>query len=309
MPAPQFPPGFVPNYPNLASWYSQSAAFVLLTILVFFLPVFVYNMTMLARTKHTKVIYGYLILWTLLRIVAFALRGYDLLEGHGSDYSDYQAAQIIISVGFMPLAEILAFNVAESSAIIYQHSKKFYTYLRAFIFFCFIFFGTCVAVYVFDFTLNKPFGADARNYTGDIVVREIGFDGLFCICVYTLFASLRNSYHLRQKDHVADDLVPRLRQMMYLVCFQSCLMVIKLSYITYRNWQPTEFKFESWYYLLSLIPEFIFVLPFLSFHFLKIYDDIYMSAGVVEKKDGLTGMSYVESGWVQSDEAPKPEEA
>ncbi|KAJ3223960.1 hypothetical protein HDU78_011124 [Chytriomyces hyalinus] len=47
-------------------------------------------------------------------------------------------------------------------------------------------------------------------------------------------------------------------------------MLLKLIYITYSNWNPDELKEEKFWYF----PELVFVLPFCSNYFLRVFDNI-----------------------------------
>ncbi|KAJ3076893.1 hypothetical protein HDU98_010988 [Podochytrium sp. JEL0797] len=271
-----FPLGYVSNYPRLASWNSAAAAFAFMSVFAVMGCVVTYNMIFLARSRHTKSIYLYLLAFCIMRITAFALRGYTLIDTNGQDFTAYQYAQIIVSVGFMPLAEVLTFNVAKSSAIIYQLPQRKYILLRVLVAVLFLLFGACVTYYVIDFTVNKPFGAKVPDYPIDLWLREIGFNGLFLICIYTLFGSLRNAFVAHKKPHqIPVQHLPRLKTMLLIVAFQSFLMVIKLSYITYRNWRPQEFKQEFAWYALSIAPELVFMLFFMTNRWLQVFDDIF----------------------------------
>ncbi|KAJ3066901.1 hypothetical protein HDU98_009845 [Podochytrium sp. JEL0797] len=294
------PPGFKIDYPMFASWYSEAAAWICMCILIVMMGVMAFNLVYLAKTGHSKMIYAYLIMYCVLRIVAFAIRGYDLVGDHGQNFSDYKAAMILISLGFMPLAEILGFNVLETSSIIYKYTHSTYKKLKILLLFLFVTFGSCVAIYVFDFVLNKPFGAKTDLYRTDLVLREFGFDGLFGICIFALFASLHNAYKISSAPHIATEFKPRLRNVMFLVAFQSCLMCIKLAYTTYRNWRPESFKSECGWYLLSIMMEMLYVVPFMSHRWLSVYDDIYSKEEECERKEGVEEMRDLEEGWMGS---------
>ncbi|KAJ3220948.1 hypothetical protein HDU78_000754, partial [Chytriomyces hyalinus] len=112
------------------------------------------------------------------------------------------------------------------------------------------------------------------DYTSDVVFREIGFNGLLAIVVYTFFAAIRNLVYAQRKTHIAAEFVRPVTVAMAVVLFQSSLMLLKLIYITYRNWNPDELKEEKYWYYLSILPELVFVLPFCSNYFLRVFDDI-----------------------------------
>ncbi|KAJ3076891.1 hypothetical protein HDU98_010986 [Podochytrium sp. JEL0797] len=295
-PIAMFPPGYIPDYPVLASWDSSTLAFVFMSIFIGMLFATTFNLILKAKTRHTKSVFLYLAAFCVMRIVAFALRGYDLLGEHGQKYSTYTAAQIIVSVGFMPLAEVLTFNVAQATYIIYEMSRRNYIRVRILIMALFGIFGACVTAYVIDFTLNKPFGAKVPDYPLDLWLREIGFNGLFLICIYTLFASLRNAFSATKNTHIPSEFLLRLRNAMLVVAFQSFLMVIKLSYITFRNWKPQEFKQESAWYALSIVPELVFMLFFMTNRWVKVFDDISEWRDAMARKEGETAL---EEGWME----------
>ncbi|ORY31572.1 hypothetical protein BCR33DRAFT_771820 [Rhizoclosmatium globosum] len=289
-PQPMFPPGYIPDYPRLSAWDSPSAAFVFMAATIVITGLTIRNLFFSAKTQHSKSVYVYLLFWCTFRIVAFAMRGHDLLGTNGQDYEVYKYTQIVLSIGFMPLAEVLCFNVAEASTLIYELSHKTYIRLRILVSVLFVVFGTCVTAYVMDFTLNKPFGSNAKDYETDLVLREVGFNGLFLITIYTLFAAIRNSLAIVSKHHIPPSYMTRMRTMMRIVAFQSILMIIKLIYITYRNWNPKEFRDEVWWYVLSITPEYVFMLFFLKHDwFMSVYDEVEMVVGEDGNRDEEKG--------------------
>ncbi|KAJ3076895.1 hypothetical protein HDU98_010990 [Podochytrium sp. JEL0797] len=269
-----FPPGYVPNFALLAAWDSSTAAYIFMGLAILFTVCTLRNLIFFAKTKHTKAVYFYLLMWCFARVAAFALRGYALTGENGDDYGHYEAAQIILSIGFMPLAEVLTFNIAEASTLIYELSHRTYLRLRILIMVLFVVFGTSVTAYVIDFTINRPFGSNAKNFHGDLILRELGFNGLFLITLYTLFASIRNSLAVTTKHHIPTRYAGKMRTMMRIVAFQSFLMIIKLSYITYRNWNPENLRDEKYWYTLSISPEMIYMSFFVSHTFLDVYDSV-----------------------------------
>ncbi|KAJ3003948.1 UNVERIFIED_CONTAM: hypothetical protein HDU68_005418 [Siphonaria sp. JEL0065] len=274
-----FPPGYVPDWPRLAAWDSDYTAFTYMGLSVVMTLAVLRNLIFFAKTKHTKAVYLYLMFWCLFRLAAFAMRGYMLVDSHGQSLDTYKSTQIVLSIGFMPLAEVLTFNVAEASTLIYELSHRTYIRLRILIMICFVVFGTAVTAFVIDFTLNKPFGSNAKDFSIDLILREIGFNGLFLIVIYTFFASIRNALAITSKKHIPEQHVARMRQMMWIVCFQSFLMIVKLCYITYRNWNPAELRDERWWYLVSISPEFLYMLFFVSHRFMDVYDDVELIVG------------------------------
>ncbi|KAJ3135982.1 hypothetical protein HK100_002113 [Physocladia obscura] len=261
-----FPPGYIPNYALLASWNSASAAFAFMGVAIVFFVLILRNAIYFAKTLHTRAAYGYLLIWCVFRIVALAMRGNAVSGDNGQTVALYQWAQIAASIGFMPLAKVLLFNLLESTIVIFN--LKASTRLRWKIEenIAFAFFVLCVCIYVFDFTLNKPFGSNAKDYTGDIVMREIGFNGLLLFTVYSFFGSIRNLYLVSRTGNVDDGFIPKIKR--------ALLMIIKLLYITYRNWNPDELKAEKYWYGLSITPEVLYMLFFCSHRFLDVFDKI-----------------------------------
>ncbi|KAI9324360.1 hypothetical protein BDR26DRAFT_925878 [Obelidium mucronatum] len=199
---PMFPPGYIPDWPRLASWDSHFTAYTFMVLSVVTTLALIRNLVFFAKTKHTKSVYLYLLIWCLFRLAAFAMRGFALTDSNGQSYETYKSTQIVLSIGFMPLAEVLTFNVAEASTLIYELSHRTYIRLRILITICFVVFETAVTAFVIDYTLNKPFGSNVSDFTTDIVLREIGFNGLFLIVIYTFFASIRNcTRHHNQRTH------------------------------------------------------------------------------------------------------------
>ncbi|KAJ3282139.1 hypothetical protein HDU79_010159, partial [Rhizoclosmatium sp. JEL0117] len=271
---PHYPPGYIPDYPRLVKWDSLPAAYIYMTLTLIMTFTTLRNLIFHAKTKHTKAVYIYLLFWCIFRFAAFAMRAYALSDNHGENYSTYTSTQIVLSIGFMPLAEVLTFNIAEASTLIYELGHRTYVRIRVLIMICFVTFGSCITAFVIDFTLNKPFGSNAKSFTTDVVLREVGFNGLFLIVVYTFFAGMRNAVAVGRTKHIPVEFVKRVRGMMWIVVGQSALMIVKMVYITYRNWNPSEFREEGWWYALSITPEYLYMLVFLTHGCLDVYDDV-----------------------------------
>ncbi|KAJ3135981.1 hypothetical protein HK100_002112 [Physocladia obscura] len=108
-----FPPGYVPNYALLAGWDSTGAAFTVMAVAFVFMLTMLRNLIFAAKSAHTRANYSYLLIWCVFRIVALALRGYAVTGDNGQKLALYQWAQIAASIGFMPLAKVLIFNLLE----------------------------------------------------------------------------------------------------------------------------------------------------------------------------------------------------
>ncbi|KAI9324355.1 hypothetical protein BDR26DRAFT_1014827 [Obelidium mucronatum] len=310
-PHPKFPPGYIPNWPHLASWDSESAAYTYMGLTVITTIAVLRNGFFFANIKHTKAVYIYLFLWCLFRLTAFGMRGHVLHGNNGENLDTYKHTQIVLSIGFMPLAEALTLNIAESSTLIYELSHRTYIRLRILIIFLFLTFGISLTAFVIDFTMNKPFGANAKDYATDLILREVGFNGLFLITIYTFVAAIRNAIAITRKKHIPTEYVTRMRKMMWIVCGQSALMMVKLGYITYRNWNPQELKEEWVWYMWSVTPEFLYVLPCLRHGFvLSVFDDV---EGVVgedgEHTDVALQAAVLEGGRVGAYNGTNPEKA
>ncbi|KAJ3252170.1 hypothetical protein HDU77_005285 [Chytriomyces hyalinus] len=269
----QFPPGYIPNYALLAGWDSEGLAYAVMGVAAAMTLCMAWNLYR-SRSLHTRIIYAYLIFWGVLRLIAFAMRGHALTGTNGRDLDTYKWAQIIISVGFMPLAEVCAANVLAGTTLVFKLTPLSRQRLNIFVKVLFASFVLAILWYVYDFTVNKPFGSKPLDYTSDVVFREIGFNGLLAIVVYTFFAAIRNLVYAQRKTHIAAEFVRPVTVAMAVVLFQSSLMLLKLIYITYRNWNPDELKEEKYWYYLSILPELVFVLPFCSNYFLRVFDDI-----------------------------------
>ncbi|KAJ3221187.1 hypothetical protein HDU81_010825 [Chytriomyces hyalinus] len=262
------------NYAKRVQWSSAEAAYIFMAIAVLMALVTIRNLVYKAKSKHTKTIYFYLLLWCIFRIIAFAVRGCILTGDNGQDFTLYKWASIVSSVGFMPLAEVLAFCTLEGTALAYGFTAKTRSRFDLLVKALFAVFGVSLTAFAIDFTCNKPFGSNPKDYTIDVVLREVGFNGLTLITLYTLFGSIRNMLAVVQHPNVPGMFVRRFRVMMGVVCVQSVLMVVKLVYSIYRNWNPFELRDEAIWYGLSIVPEYLFLVFYLNHGFLKVYDDI-----------------------------------
>ncbi|KAJ3244862.1 hypothetical protein HDU78_010339 [Chytriomyces hyalinus] len=262
------------NYAKTVQWSSVEAAYIFMAIAVLMALVTIRNLVNKAKSKHTKTIYFYLLLWCIFRIIAFAVRGCILTGDNGEDFTLYKWASIVSSVGFMPLAEVLAFCTLEGTALAYGFTAKTRSRFDLLIKALFAVFGVSLTAFAIDFTCNKPFGSNPKDYLIDVVLREVGFNGLTLITLYTLFGSIRNMVAVVRHPNVPGMFVSRFRVMMAVVCVQSVLMVVKLVYSIYRNWNPYELRDEAIWYGLSIAPEYLFLVFYLNHGFLKVYDDI-----------------------------------
>ncbi|KAI8608954.1 hypothetical protein BC830DRAFT_896832 [Chytriomyces sp. MP71] len=281
----QFPPGYIPNYPRLAGWDSAGAAYAVMSLILVMTLFILFNLVR-AGSTHTRTIYAYLLMWCVFRLACFGLRGHALDGNNGSDLETYQWAQIVASIGFMPLAEVSTFNLLAGTTVVYKLTPLGTARLKALVQSMFAVFVICVAAFAYDFTKNKAFGSDVKDHTSDLVLREIGFNGLLGITIYTVFASLRDALMASRKQHVDPELVAPLQKTMYVIFFQSLVMIVKLVFITYRNWNPSELKEEKYWYTLSILPELVFVLAFCTPRYLVVFDALaqHETNGVIPPK-------------------------
>ncbi|KAI8837960.1 hypothetical protein BJ741DRAFT_648331 [Chytriomyces cf. hyalinus JEL632] len=263
------------NYATLAQWNSPEIAYLFLALTLLMTVCIFRNLIFKAKTIQTKTVYVYLCIWGLARAACFAMRGYIVTGSNGENYSLFQWANIVASLGFMPLAEAMAVITVEGFAIVFGFSKKLASRLDILVKALFITFGCCVAGSVMNFTLNRPFGSNMKDYTTDLVLREIGFNGLI---VLTLFSGIGCSINLGYAvvtRRISTKLAVRFNLMMVVTILQSVLILVKLVYITYRNWNPQQLRDETAWYTISILPEYIFVMFYVSHFFARVFDDIY----------------------------------
>ncbi|TPX77678.1 hypothetical protein CcCBS67573_g01039 [Chytriomyces confervae] len=265
---------FALNYAKAARWSSTAAAYCFMGLAILMALAMIRNLIYTAKSRHTKIVYSVLLAWCVIRTAGFALRGYILTDDHGQDLTLFKWVAILGGVGFMPLAQVLALCTLEGSALAFGSTPKARKPFDRLIRLLFVVSAVTLAAFVIDFTCNKPLGSNVKDYTVDLVLREIGFNGLILIALYTLLGSIRNIFAVVKQGKVPAVFVPRFRMMMVVVGFQSVLMLIKLVFTTYRNWNPFELRDEWIWYLLSIGPEFLLVLCYMHHGFLKVYDDI-----------------------------------
>ncbi|KAJ3240829.1 hypothetical protein HDU81_002682 [Chytriomyces hyalinus] len=263
------------NYATLAQWNSPEIAYLFLAFTLLMTVCIFRNLIFKAKTIQTKTVYVYLCIWGLARAVCFAMRGYIVTGANGENYSVFQWANIVASLGFMPLAEAMAVITVEGFAIVFGFSKKLASRLDILVKALFITFGCCVAGSVMNFTLNRPFGSNMKDYTTDLVLREIGFNGLILLTLFSGIGCTINLVYAVVTRRISTKLVVRFNLMMVVTIFQSILMLVKLTYITYRNWNPQQLRDETAWYTISILPEYIFVLFYVTHYFARVFDDIY----------------------------------
>ncbi|KAI8837962.1 hypothetical protein BJ741DRAFT_602400 [Chytriomyces cf. hyalinus JEL632] len=267
-------PSFVLNYAKIVRWSSVEAAYIFMAVALLMGLATLRNLIYGAKSNHTKFIYAVLMAWCVFRTAGFAVRGYILTDDRGQDVTLYKWAAILGNVGFMPLAQVLAFCSLEGTALAYGFLQKTMKRSDLLVRLLFGIFGGTVMAFAIDYTCNKPFGSNVKDYTVDLVLREIGFNGLILITVVSLLGSVANIRAVVPQGNVPTVFVPRFRMMMIVVCVQSVLMLIKLVFTTYRNWNPFELRDEVIWYVLSIAPEYLFMLCYMNHGFLKVYDDI-----------------------------------
>ncbi|KAI8619825.1 hypothetical protein BC830DRAFT_1102219 [Chytriomyces sp. MP71] len=295
-PSPQTRPP--PNYALLVKWSSPSTAWIFLTTTILMTVGVLYNLIVKAKTLHSRTVYVYLLLWCMARITAFAMRGYILSNDNGLNYGLYQWSSIVASLGFMPLAEAMSVVTIESSAMVYGMKRTTAKYLDIAVKVAFLLSGTCVAAFVIDYTLNDPFGSNVKDFAKDLALREIGFNGLILLTLYTLVGSTFNLIDCVRKMKVPSEFWGRFRTMCAVTIFQSLLILVKLVYTAYRNWNPSELRDESIWYGVSVLPEYVFMLFYCTHYFLQVFDDIELKHGKY---------SHEEQKWVKT--AGEDEEA
>ncbi|KAJ3240830.1 hypothetical protein HDU81_002683 [Chytriomyces hyalinus] len=268
---------FAINYAKLARWSSTAAAYSFMGIAILMALAMARNLIFGAKTRHTKAVYSFLLLWCIVRTAGFALRGYILTDDHGQDLTLFKWATILGGVGFMPLAQVLALCTLEGSALAFGSTPKARKPFDRLVRLLFVVSAATLAAFVIDFTCNKPLGSNVKDYTVDLVLREIGFNGLILVALYTLLGSIRNILTVVPQGKVPTVFVLRFRTMNVVVCFQSVLMLIKLGFTTYRNWNPLELRDEWIWYVLGIAPEYLLVLCYMNHGLLRVYDDIELS--------------------------------
>ncbi|KAJ3246856.1 hypothetical protein HDU77_008803 [Chytriomyces hyalinus] len=263
------------NYATLAQWNSPEIAYLFLALTILMTACILRNLIFKAKTIQTKTVYVYLSIWGLARVACFAMRGYSVTGSNGENYSFFQWANIVASLGFMPLAEAMAVITVEGFAIVFGFSKKLASRLDILVKALFITFGCCVAGSVMNFTLNRPFGSNMKDYTTDLVLREIGFNGLILLTLFSGIGCSINLVYAVVTRRISTKLVLRFNLMMVVTIVQSVLILVKLVYITYRNWNPQQLRDETAWYTISILPEYIFVMFYVSHFFARVFDDIY----------------------------------
>ncbi|KAI8828854.1 hypothetical protein BJ741DRAFT_624759 [Chytriomyces cf. hyalinus JEL632] len=274
------------NYAMLVKWNSAPAAWGFMALTVAMTFAVTYNLVYQAKTFHSKAVYVYLLLWCVARITCFALRGATLIGDNGQNYALYQWSSMVAALGFMPLAEAMAVVTVESSAMVYGMRRKTAKMWDLTVKVFFIFFGVCVAGFVFDYTLNKPFGSNVKDYSHLIALREIGFNGLILLTVYTLVGSIFNLVDTVRKMKIPSEFWNRFRMLMAVTIFQSLLILAKLAYTSYRNWNPAELRDEHIWYIVSIVPEYIFMCFYCTHYFLRVFDDIELKHGKYSAEQG-----------------------
>ncbi|KAJ3244861.1 hypothetical protein HDU78_010338 [Chytriomyces hyalinus] len=207
------------------------------------------------------------------------MRGYILTGDNGENYSFYQWTNIVSSLGFMPLSEAMAVITVEGCALVFGFSKKLASRLDLIVKLLFITFGCCVAGSVMDFTLNRPFGSNMKDYTTDLVLREVGFNGLILLTLFAAVGCTVNMMYAVVTWRISTKLVLRFNLLMCVTAFQAILILIKLAYISYRNWNPLELRSEAAWYAFSIVPEYIVVLFYVSHFFASVFDKAHCDDG------------------------------
>ncbi|KAJ3264355.1 hypothetical protein HDU77_008787 [Chytriomyces hyalinus] len=279
------------NYAHLVQWQSSTAAFIFTALAALITVCITRNLIQKAKSKHSKMIYIYLLFWCIFRVTAFSLRAFILTDDNGENYKTYQWTSIIASLGFMPLAEVLAFCALKSLALMYGFSNQKLHRLDLAIKLCFLVFGGLLTAFVVDYTMNKPFGSDPKGYAGLVVCREIGFNGLMLITLTALvvsFGNMRPSVLCRTQ--IPPHLVTAFTRMNGMVCVQAVLMVVKLVYTMYRNWNPSQGRSEVLWYAIGMAPEFVFLLWYVRHDtLLSVFDEVEAALDETDKiaSDGL----------------------
>ncbi|TPX69732.1 hypothetical protein CcCBS67573_g06770 [Chytriomyces confervae] len=267
------------NYASAAQWDSPEIAYLFLALTVIASACIFRNLIFKAKTRQTKAIYIYLSIWCIARVACFAMRGYILTGDNGENYSFYQWTSIVSSLGFMPLSEAMAVITVEGCALVFGFSKKLASRLDLTVKLLFITFGCCVAGSVMDFTLNRPLGSNMKDYTTDLVLREVGFNGLILLTLFAAVGCTVNMMYAVVTWRISTKLVLRFNLMMCVTAFQAILILIKLVYISYRNWNPLELRSEAAWYAFSIMPEYIVVLFYVSHFFASVFDKAHCDDG------------------------------
>ncbi|KAI8610777.1 hypothetical protein BC830DRAFT_713986 [Chytriomyces sp. MP71] len=250
---------------NLFLFDSIALASLFALLTVGFIPVFgwcAYKTVF----RNVRFIYLLEVGWAVTRVVGFVLRAVTLSGSNGSNIGLAITAQVLSGIGFLPLVRIVVFEaLAGLKALFPAFPFARFDRLQSLIFMAF---SGMLIYYIVAYSSNLPAPATSTQ----LLLRDIATWGLLAFAaIPTLFAVF-----------IAFTTSARLGGVMALT---GVCLSIKMAYSLYKNYNPPPVftPTEGYFYGLTIAPEIILALLYVTPSILEEFDDL--SASMVEGKN------------------------
>ncbi|KAI8618782.1 hypothetical protein BC830DRAFT_1078991 [Chytriomyces sp. MP71] len=216
--------------------------------------------------RNVRFIYLLEMGWAVTRVVGFVLRAVTLSGANGSNISLAITTQVLSGIGFLPLVRIVVFEaLAGIKALFPAFPFARFDRLQSLIFMAF---SGMLIYYIVAYSSNLPAPATSTQ----LLLRDIATWGLFAFAaIPTLFAVF-----------IAFTTSARLGGVMTVT---GLCLSIKMAYSLYKNYNPPPafMPTEGYFYGLSIAPEIILALLYVTPSILEEFDDL--SARVASGKN------------------------
>ncbi|KAI8619683.1 hypothetical protein BC830DRAFT_1165173 [Chytriomyces sp. MP71] len=250
---------------NLFLFDSVALASVFAIVSAAFVPAFGWCAYKTA-SRNVRFLYLLELGWAVTRVVGFVLRAVTLSGTNGSNISLAITTQVLSGIGFLPLVRIVVFEaLAAIKALFPAFPFARFDRLQSLIFMAF---SGMLIYYIVAYSSNLPAPATSTQ----LLLRDIATWGLLAFAaIPTLFAVF-----------VAFTTSARLGGVMAIT---GICLTIKMAYSLYKNYNPppTFIPTEGYFYGLSIAPEIILALLYVTPSVLEEFDSL--SASLTDDKN------------------------
>ncbi|KAJ3329563.1 hypothetical protein HDU76_007638 [Blyttiomyces sp. JEL0837] len=253
------------NFATFSGWTS-SWAWAFTPIFGLYILAFTFLLLKYSRPKVTRTSFIICLVWAVLRTIGVLLRGVAASGDNGTNLALFITAQIILSCGLLPLYNLNLKHIATSVNTITKFDSTFhagiYTRYQRFL-------NSLLTIAISLLITAASWIATSQSsppYTvSDIpfTLRKVGVIILLLLAVLPLVAcrfvvGWVQQYQGNGGSMVAGLSVERFRFTQIVLILQAFVLTVRTSYSVATAFQ-NSYKDETAFYLLSFIPEIIFM--------------------------------------------------
>ncbi|KAJ3197384.1 hypothetical protein HDU83_009270 [Entophlyctis luteolus] len=189
--------------------------------------------------------YYFLIVWAVLRLVAFILRAVSLIGNNGTNLSLVIIAVVFSSIGYLPLVKVFVRSVL----ICIQDLYPSFPYARVdrFLNKVYVVAVALIIAYLNMYLPNLP----AAITPSEQMMRDAAY---WILALVSIIPTLAVICLLLFN--------PRFSQFSWVLLVQGLLLVLKIAFTLYKNYNGGA-NDEGYFYAFTIVPEFVFMFFYL----------------------------------------------